>query len=111
MWKYDLKLIGGRIRTARMAADLTIEALAEKIGKSPKHLGEVERGHSGMSIETLVNLCLELNINLTEILLDQYTVHEEDVQRLTVTLRNCPAEKRAIIQGLLDGIAKLAQEP
>ena len=40
----ERKLIGRRIRDSRNAEKYTLEQLAEIIGCSPKHLGDVERG-------------------------------------------------------------------
>jgi transcriptional regulator with XRE-family HTH domain len=56
--KYSLKYIGENIRNARLAKNLTIEELAELADISDSFLGIVERGVSGISIETL-RACLK----------------------------------------------------
>ena len=48
------KEIGIRIRAIRTKHHYTIEQLAEKMDISAKHLGEVERGQTGSSYDTLI---------------------------------------------------------
>lgn len=111
MWEYDRKLIGARIKKARKAIGWTQEMLAEEVNCGPRHIGQIERGTCGMSVEMLVNICLALKTNIDTLLLGQFMVEEDEVQKLILTLPKCTPEKRVIIQGILEGIERLAQEP
>ena len=46
----DYKEIGKRVKIARIRADLTQEALAEKAGLSITHMSNIENGHSKLSL-------------------------------------------------------------
>lgn len=49
--------IGERVRTAREAAGLTQERLADMVGVSVQYLSDFERGVVGTSLSTLIRLC------------------------------------------------------
>ncbi len=57
-----LKVMGENIRIARTQKGYTQDKLAELLNTSDKFISMVERGASGLSITTLVNLCNILNI-------------------------------------------------
>ena len=52
----DYKAIGKRIKIARIKADLTQEALAEKASLSTTHMSNIETGNSKLSLPTIVSL-------------------------------------------------------
>lgn len=60
--KKVLKQLGNNIKTARITKGFSQEVLAEKLGKSVNLVSLAERGQSGISIETLVDLCNILEI-------------------------------------------------
>ncbi len=61
----DLKrTIGRRLRTAREQADLTQEALAERIERSPEAVSNIERGVSLPTLDTLDRIAAALNVPL-----------------------------------------------
>ncbi|MCL2204807.1 MAG: helix-turn-helix domain-containing protein [Defluviitaleaceae bacterium] len=51
------KEMGKRIRNLRRSRGITIETLSEKIGITQSHLGLIERGERGVTIERLISLC------------------------------------------------------
>ena len=51
---YDAKAVGSRIRRCRELRGLTQEAAAELIGRSLRFYADIERGASGMSVDTLL---------------------------------------------------------
>lgn len=69
--KDNLKFIGENIRIARKNRNLTIESLSELIGISESFLGTIERGESGLSIETLINVCKALNVSSDSIIMTE----------------------------------------
>ena len=69
--KEPLKYIGENIRNARQSKNLTIEQLAELADISDSFLGVVERGTSGISIETLISIALALDITSDSLIMDK----------------------------------------
>lgn len=60
----DINLIlGERIRQRRGTLKMTREQLAETIDVSPRFLADVESGKVGVSIETLKNIGVALNVS------------------------------------------------
>ena len=57
-----LQIIGNNIKTARLQKGYTQERVAEELNTSDKFVSMMERGQSGLSITTIVNICLVLNI-------------------------------------------------
>lgn len=62
------ELIGYRISKYRKLRGLTQAELAEKIELSPTEISNIERGKNGISFNTLVNLCKELDVCSSELL-------------------------------------------
>ncbi len=58
----DYRLLGKRISAVREKAGLKQHQLAEKIGKGPKFLSDIERGVKRPSLGTLFALAKSLNI-------------------------------------------------
>jgi len=64
----SLKLaLGLRVQAARRRARLTQEALAEKIGRTPESISNIERGLQLPTIETLADLARVLSVPLPEL--------------------------------------------
>lgn len=59
----DYKLIGNKVREARLKYGLTQEKLAELVGISDSYMGLIERGERILSVETLVKLSLALGVS------------------------------------------------
>ena len=53
---FDPNAIGNRIFTLRTNAKLSQEKLAEKLGVSHRHLGDLERGSSNSSVKILIDI-------------------------------------------------------
>lgn len=68
--KYDRKLIGARLNRLRKQRGSTQEAVAEAVGCSTDHLGNVERGTTGISIELLLALCKEYHVLVENVFYD-----------------------------------------
>jgi len=65
----DLKrIVGKRLQAARVAADLTQEALASGTGRTPESISNIERGKQSPSIETLVLMARALTVPVEEFL-------------------------------------------
>ena len=74
----DYKAIGKRIKIARIKADLTQEALAEKATLSKTHMCTIETGDSKLSIPTIVSLANALYVSVAEFLCDS-VIHSKDI--------------------------------
>ncbi len=60
--------LGTRLRTLRRARGWTQEQLAERAGLSYKFIGEIERGQSNPTLETLVALAQALDLDVVDLL-------------------------------------------
>lgn len=60
----DYKLIGERIKEARLKKNLTQEKLAEKLGISTAFLSRLERGSSQINLKRLIEICSILDVNV-----------------------------------------------
>lgn len=57
-----LEIMGNNLKTARTLNGVTQNNLAEKIEVSDKFISMAERGISGLSVTSIVNICKILNI-------------------------------------------------
>ena len=55
--------LGLKVKELRGKKKITREALAERIGVSSRFLADVEGGKVGVSLSTLVSICLELGVS------------------------------------------------
>lgn len=61
------KIIGNNIKNIRTSEKISQERLAELIGKSAHFISLLERGESGLSVGTLLDICRILNIDTNSI--------------------------------------------
>ena len=66
----NYKLIGVRIKNARLAKGLTQEKLAELANISPQHVSHVENGSTKLSLPCLVAVCNALDVTADKMLMD-----------------------------------------
>ena len=74
---------------------LTREQMAEKLDKSLRMVGDLERGSVGMSIETLLSLCSVLKTTPNDLLLFEETGKDSELDWAMNTLSNVPDHVRA----------------
>ena len=55
---------GKRIRERRLILGMTLEEIANQIGRVPKYCADIERGTCGMSIETMIAFSTILQLPL-----------------------------------------------
>jgi transcriptional regulator with XRE-family HTH domain len=60
--------LAGALRSLRARRDLSQSELAELAGVSPSAISHAERGQSGLSLDTLLDLSARLNVTLDELL-------------------------------------------
>lgn len=61
------KILGNNIKQIRTFEGLTQEQLAEKINKSSHFISLLERGESGLSLNTIIDICKALNTDTNSI--------------------------------------------
>lgn len=60
--------LGTALRAVRTSRGLSQSALARLAGVSPSAISQAERGHRGLSLDTLLDLSAKLNVTLDELL-------------------------------------------
>ncbi len=74
-----LDRIGQLIREARLNQGMTQEELAELIDVTPAYIGHIERNQRSFSLQTLVKLVTELDIDMNYLFSDTVPTEEEKV--------------------------------
>ena len=59
----DYKLIGSRIKHARLHVGITQEYLSELVGVTPAFVGHIERGERRVSLTTFLKIASVLNVS------------------------------------------------
>lgn len=59
----EAELFGQLLRATRKSRKMSLSDLAEKVDKSAKYLGRVERGESQASFELIIDLANTMNIS------------------------------------------------
>ncbi|MCT4686214.1 helix-turn-helix domain-containing protein [Vallitalea sp.] len=65
----DLNLLGKNIKHYRLKKELTQEKLARLTGLSIQYIGNIERGNTTTSLETIMKICLVLEITPNQLLI------------------------------------------
>ena len=60
----ESSVLGVRIRSARVAASMSVRELSRRIGVSPSHVSQVERGLASFSVRALYNVAGELGMSM-----------------------------------------------
>ncbi|TIM07751.1 MAG: helix-turn-helix transcriptional regulator [Mesorhizobium sp.] len=58
--------IGARVQAARRGVKLSQEILADRVGRTPESISNIERGKQLPSIETLAELARVLNVSMSD---------------------------------------------
>nr|WP_228846972.1 helix-turn-helix transcriptional regulator [Clostridioides sp. ES-S-0173-01] len=66
----DFKLIGQRIKIARIKKRLTQEAVANRVNITTQHMSNIETGNSSVSLPTLISIANVLYVTIDELLCD-----------------------------------------
>lgn len=70
----DYKLLGQRIRTARLSAGLSQEQLAEMVGLTSQHISHTEVASTKISLPSLVKIANALHTSVDRLLSD--SIHD-----------------------------------
>lgn len=104
----DYCMIGKRIQTHRQQKKITQEKLAEQVGISVVYLSKIENGRVYPTLETLSNICTELDIELAEILTNTEIARRDYANDRVLELFNsCSMRVKPIALALLEDLSKL----
>lgn len=96
----NYKLLGKRIKEARLKNKLTQEDLAEMVGVSSVYISHIEVASSKPSLETLVKICNSLNTTPDYLLFNSLYVSKEYINdEFANLLDNCsPKDLKLILE-------------
>lgn len=97
--KYET--LGDIIKSARTKADITVEALAEKIGVSERYVYRIENEGKKPSYDILYKLIRELSILPDQIFFPEKQVEDSEMESIIRMLYNCDARSMQIIKATI----------
>lgn len=104
----DYIIIGKRIQTRRQEQNITQEKLAERVGISVVYLSKIENGRVYPTLETLSNICTELDTELSAILSNTEIARKDYANERVLELFNsCSIRVKPIALSLLEELSKL----
>ena len=104
----DYTIIGKRIQTRRQEQNITQEKLAERVGISVVYLSKIENGRVYPTLETLSNICTELDTELSAILSNTEIARKDYANERVLELFNsCSIWVKPIALSLLEELSKL----
>lgn len=86
---------GEQIKLARESAGLTQEQFAELIDRTPQFISDLERGVTGISLDTLKIICTKLHITSDSILFPNRVAGDTDELTAKIQLMTEPQRKAA----------------
>lgn len=90
--------LGDIIKAAREKSDLTVEALAERVGVTERHLYRIENKEKKPSYELLYKLIRELSITPDSIFYPERLSTDSEVENLIRLLYNCDERSLEVIK-------------
>lgn len=72
-------MLGKNIKTIRTFKGISQEKLAEKINKSPHFISLIERGESGLSVYTVIDICRALSVDANTIFDSVISSHQNNL--------------------------------
>ena len=104
----DYTIIVKRIQTRRQEQNITQEKLAERVGISVVYLSKIENGRVYPTLETLSNICTELDTELSAILSNTEIARKDYANERVLELFNsCSIRVKPIALSLLEELSKL----
>lgn len=96
----NYRLIGTRLCQRRKELHLTQKKLGDKMHISSSHVSAIETGTKQPSLETLLEFCKTLNINIDYLL--NGTLYNELDEQLVEKIKLCSFENRNRISKIVD---------
>lgn len=95
------EVLGDVIKSARHRANITVEALAEKIGKSERYIYRIENENKKPSFDVLYQIVRELTISPDEIFYPERPSNDSEMENLLRMLYVCDERSMQIIKATL----------
>jgi len=106
----DRVALGKRIKTLRRDLGMTQEEFAERLNCTNSHIGKIENGTGGISIELLVSVANTLHTTVDQLLLDSYDYKEQVVMHdLYERIDHLPMKAKIIACDLLKRMLDLVE--
>lgn len=103
----DYKLIGSRLRQARLDNNHTQESLSEILDVSIAFLSRVERGSLDISLKRLSQMCEILGVTEGDILNGASSTSPNYLHSdLSNLLKNCPPDKMKLVYKLAKAVVE-----
>ena len=103
------EMLGEIIKNARTKADITVEALAAKVGVSERFIYRIENEGKKPSYEILYKLIRELSILPDQIFFPEKQIEGYEMENLVRMLYNCDERSMQIIKATIK--AALESQP
>ena len=104
----DYAAIGGRLQARRKELGITQEDAAERAGITVVYLSKIENGRVYPTLETLSNICTELDTELAEVLSNTEMERKDYANDRVLELFNaCSVRVKPIALSLLEELTKL----
>ena len=100
----NTETLGQVIKKARKHHNLTIEALAEKIGVSERYLYRIENEGKKPSFDVLYSLVRTLSISSDSIFYPEKPTKESEIEDLVRMLYNCNERDLEIVKAVVKAI-------
>ena len=93
----DYKAIGKRIKIARIQAELSQEALAEKADLSPTHMSNIENANTKLSLPMLISIANALSVSADSV------IHSKEIfaQEIQSAVADCDEYEIRILTEIL----------
>ncbi len=106
MWEYNKKLVGERIRCKRQRLNYTQENMAERLELSVKFIADIERGATGMSLETMFGICEMLMMTPNALLMPE----TEDGEEISALLARCTPQQRKYAREIVEAFCHACEK-
>jgi len=93
----DYELLGQRIKEKRQEKGYTQETLADLIQSSRTHLGNIETGTSGVSLELVITIANQLGCSANDLLKDSLDSLEDTITHADSILSDCTPEEKELL--------------
>lgn len=93
--------MGQRIKAKRLEKGLTQEDFADLIKSSRSHVGKIETGIRGISLESIVTIANVLGCTANDLLKDSLDSFEDKITKADIILSDCtPEEKKFLVENM-----------
>lgn len=102
--------LGAILKTAREKAEITVEALAERVGITERYLYRIENEGKKPSYDVLYNLIRELFISPDSIFYPEKLSKDSEIENLLRTLYSCDERSIEVVKATVKALIDTAPE-